>query len=92
MHSIQKCVFMNITDDIEKQEGQETASGHSENTALTVEKLRSLKGMESISRDEAEEVILSISQLCAVIFDFMTQTGIVNNTYLINNNFKKAAA
>lgn len=83
---------MNITDDIEKQESHETASGHSENTILTVEKLRSFRGMESISEDEAEEVILSINKLCAIIFDFMTQPDNAGNTIIMNTNFQKSAA
>lgn len=67
-------------------------SGNTGKNPLTVEKLRSFEGLADISGSEAEEMIHSIQNLCAIIYDFITQPDISGDNIITNTNHQKSAA
>ena len=67
-------------------------SGSSGKEMLTVEKLRSFNGLADISVSEAEEMIHSIQNLCAIVYDFITQPDNSGENIIMNTNHQKSAA
>lgn len=86
---------MSFTNNIEtaecNQEWEITTVNH-DKSSLTFEKLRSFEGMEDIAKTEADEIIHSVKNLCAIIYDFMSQPCDTNNTIIMNTNPQKLAA
>ncbi|HBF89349.1 MAG TPA: hypothetical protein DDX39_11975 [Bacteroidales bacterium] len=83
---------MNLTANIEKSENSFCGkSVNPEKESLTVEKLKTFEGLEDIADSEAEEIVLSIQNFCAIIYDFLTQPENDDDSIIYNNNLKIAA-
>lgn len=86
---------MNFTNNMEKPEdinNWEDFSVHPDKSALTVEKLCSFDGLETIGQNEAETIILSVNKLCAIIYDFMTLSPFETKIITMNTNIQNIAA
>jgi hypothetical protein len=61
-----------------------STSLNSKNESLTVEKLRSFKGFENISDEEAIEIVFALQTLANILYDLI-------NDKSEDNQFKRAA-
>lgn len=83
---------MNLTANIKKTEHNFCGKSiNPEKESLTVEKLKTFEGLENIADSEAEEIVLSIQNFCAIIYDFLIQPEVDVHTIINTNNLKIAA-
>lgn len=64
-----------------KIEKREMKSGSENNKGLTVEKLRMIKGYESVSDEQANKIVLSIKKLAVLLCEHLSKLKKKNESY-----------
>lgn len=70
----------------QKNSKREMKSGSENNKGLTVEKLRMIKGYESVSDEQANKIVLSIKKLAVLICEHLSKLKKRNEIDELNNS------
>ena len=74
-----------LNDSVRKQK-REMKRESENNKGLTVEKLRMIKGYESVSDEQANKVVLSIKKLAVLLYEHLSKLKKKNEIDELNNS------